>query len=62
MSKPLNHDRRLRQAEKAMRANETPAQRDPVALALALHYRSQRFEADSKKIQDKRACRGKVDY
>lgn len=61
MSKPMNHKRRLRQAEKAMRAGETPATRDPAALALALRGGSGAGRhPDRRKERSRKACRGKV--
>jgi hypothetical protein len=60
-TKPMNAERRLRAAEKAMRAGDTPKVRDPAALALLLQGRGG-HHGDRRKEASRKACRGKVSY
>jgi len=59
--KALNKERRLRAAEKAMAAGETPKARNPVALAMILQGRGGRH-TDRRKQASRKACRGRVAY
>ena len=54
MSKAMNHKRRLRAAERAMQAGETPQPRNPVALAMALRGGQGRHK-DRKREASRRA-------
>lgn len=61
MAKAMNHRKRLRAAERAMSAGDTPKARNPVALAMALRGGQGRHK-DRKREASRRACRGKVAY